>query len=249
MLGSLRWEKANVRRITVRELVPGHLGGQKALRPVARLSSFLGEWDCLFRGTAMSDSAQITAGNTAPPPIPNKSATSNTGSSRAMMIGIVGVLLVLAAAGAVAVKSDFSFSTVSSNETTVTFVDPRDLNDAAGTLAQSVAGGLVADARRCRIPLVSMTIAKGTAQTGSTLRIRSGGYVSPFFTVTEGMQRIAVPYPAPYGTGAGTFVVEGNATGAVLGLTPTKVLLDLPTAQSIPVVWRAVSPCERSTSR
>jgi hypothetical protein len=57
------------------------------------------------------------------------------------------------------------------------------------------------------------------------------------------MQRIAVPYPAPYGAGAGTFVVEGNATGAVLGLTPTKVLLDLPTAQSIPVVWRATSPC------
>jgi hypothetical protein len=88
-----------------------------------------------------------------------------------------------------------------------------------------------------------MTIAQGTAQIGSTIRIRSGSYVSPYFTITEGMQRIAVPYPAPYGAGAGTFVVEGNATGAILGLTPTKVLVDLPTAQSIPVVWRAVSPC------
>jgi len=191
----------------------------------------------------MSDSAQAPAGITPPPLVPNKPANNNTGSSSAMMVGIVGVLLVLAAAGAVAMKSDLSFSIGSSSETTVTFVDPRDLSDAAGTLTQSVAGGLVADARRCKIPLVSMTIAKGTAQIGSTLRIRSGGYVSPFFTVTEGMQRIAVPYPAPYGAGAGTFVVEGNATGAILGLTPTKVLLDLPTAQSIPVVWRAVSPC------
>jgi len=191
----------------------------------------------------MSDSAQTPAGNI-PPPVPGKPTTSSKrGSGSATIVGAVGVLLVAAAAGAVAMKSDLSFGTGSSKQTTVSFVDTRDLNDAAGTLTQSVAGGLVDDARRCRIPLVSMTIAKGTAQIGSTLRIRSGSYVSPFFTVTEGMQRIAVPYPAPYGSGSGTFVVEGNATGAILGLTPTKVLLDLPTAQSIPVVWRAVSPC------
>jgi hypothetical protein len=191
----------------------------------------------------MSDSAQTPAGNIPPPPIPNRPATSNKTGSSATIVGSVGVLLVLAAAGAVAMKSDLSFSTGSSKQTTVSFVDPRDLNDAAGTLTQSVAGGLVDDARRCRIPLVSMTIARGTAPIGSTLRIRSGSYVSPYFTVSEGMQRIAVPYPSPYGTGSGTFVIEGNATGAILGLTPTKVLLDLPTAQSIPVVWRAVSPC------
>jgi hypothetical protein len=190
----------------------------------------------------MSDSAQTPAGNIPPPPIPTNLSGKTSGSS-ATMVGIVGVLLVLAAAAAVAMQSDLSLGTGSSNQTTVSFVDPRELNDAAGTLMQSVAGGLVDDARRCKIPLVSMTIAKGTAPIGSTLRIRSGSYVSPYFTVAEGMQRIAVPYPAPYGAGAGTFVVEGNAAGAVLGLTPTKVLLDLPTAQSIPVAWRAVSPC------
>jgi hypothetical protein len=191
----------------------------------------------------MSDSAQSPAGNIQPPPTPSKPAVDNKTSNNATVVGIVGVLLVLAAAGAVAMKSDLGLGTGGSKQTTVSFVDPRDLNDAAGTLTQSVAGGLIDDARRCRIPLVSMTIAKGTAPIGSTLRIRSGSYVSPYFTVAEGMQRIAVPYPAPYGAGAGTFVVEGNATGAVLGLTPTKVLLDLPTAQSIPVVWRANSPC------
>jgi hypothetical protein len=191
----------------------------------------------------MSDSAQSPAGNIPPPPTPSKPAADSKTSNNATVVGIVGVLLVLAAAGTVAMKSDLGFGTGSSKQTTVSFVDPRDLNDAAGTLTQSVAGGLIDDARRCRIPLVSMTIAKGTAPIGSTLRIRSGSYVSPYFTVVEGMQRIAVPYPAPYGAGAGTFVVEGNATGAVLGLTPTKVLLGLPTAQSIPVVWRATSPC------
>jgi hypothetical protein len=194
-------------------------------------------------GTAMSDSAQTPAGHI-PPPVPSKPATSNKAGSRgATIVGAAGVLLVLAAAGAVAVKSDLGFGTGRSKQTTVSFVDTRDLNDAASTLTQSVAGGLVDDARRCRIPLVSMTIAKGTAEIGSTLRIRSGSYVSPYFTITEGMQRIAVPYPAPYGAGSGTFVVEGNATGAIPGLTPTKVLLDLPSAQNIPVVWRTVSPC------
>jgi hypothetical protein len=191
----------------------------------------------------MSDSTQTPVGNT-PPPVSSKPATNNkAGSSGAAIVGAVGALLVLAAAGAVATRSDLSFGTASSKQTTVSFVDTRDLNEAASTLTQSVAGGLVDDARRCRIPLVSMTIAKGTAQIGSTIRIRSGSYVSPYFTVTEGLQRIALPYPAPYGAGSGTLVVEGNATGAILGLTPTKVLVDLPTAQSIPVVWRAVSPC------
>ena len=189
----------------------------------------------------MSDSAQ-TPGSSTPSPT-SKPVTPIKAAMSPTIVGAVGVLLVLAAAGAVAMKSGVNLSIGDSTRTTVSFVDPRDLNDAAGTLTQSVAGGLVDDARRCRIPLVSMTIAKGTAQVGSTLRIRSGSYVSPYFTVTEGMQRIAVPYPAPYGSGAGTFVVEGNATGAILGLTPTKVLLDLPTAQSIPVWWRPVSPC------
>src|ERR1700741_1945199 len=143
----------------------------------------------------MSDSAQTPVGNI-PPPVPGKPATnSKTGSGNATMVGVVGALIVLGAAGAVAMKSDLGFSTGSSKQTTVSFVDTRDLNDAAGTLTQSVAGGLVDDARRCRIPLVQLTIAKGTAQIGSTLRIRAGSYVSPYFTVTEGMQRIAVPYP------------------------------------------------------
>ena len=52
-----------------------------------------------------------------------------------------------------------------------------------------------------------------------------------------------MPFPAPYGSGAGAFIVEGNAKGALLGLTPAKALSELPGTQSIPVVWRAVTPC------
>jgi hypothetical protein len=159
------------------------------------------------------------------------------------MVGAIGAVLVLAAAGAVVMKSGLGLESTGSGQTTISYVDQRDLDAAAGTLTPSVAGGLIDDAKRCRIPLTSVTISKGTAQVGSTLRIRSGSYVSPWFTVTEGTQRIALPYPAPYGAGSGTLVVEGNASGVILGLTPTKVLVDLPTAESIPVVWRPKTPC------
>jgi hypothetical protein len=38
-------------------------------------------------------------------------------------------------------------------------------------------------------------------------------------------------------------VVEGNAGGAIIGFTPAKIMTELPGAQTVPVVWRAVNPC------
>src|ERR1700746_3366406 len=170
-------------------------------------------------------------------------STQTSASSIApTIVGALGTLLVLAAAGAVAMKSGVLAETGSSSAPRIFAVDQYDINDAAGTLTQSVAGGLVDDAKRCRVPLPVLTIAKGTSQVGSNFRIRSGGYVSPYFTVADGTQRIAVPYPSPYGQGSGTLVVEGNATGAILGLNPTRTLSSLPEPQNIQVVWRAVSP-------
>jgi hypothetical protein len=189
----------------------------------------------------MSESAQTPAAKSAP--ATGKSGASSKPGRRVAIVGAVGGLLVIAAIGLVAMKSGISIKSGDSAQPTVVFVDQRDIGAAATTLTPSAAAGLVDDAQRCKIPLASMTIAKGTAAVGSTIRIRAGSYVSPYFTVTDAVQRIAVPYPAPYGSGAGTFVIEGNATGAILGLTPTRILIDLPGAQSIPVVWRAVSPC------
>jgi hypothetical protein len=159
------------------------------------------------------------------------------------MIAAAGALLTLAAIGLVLMKSGVGIPGGDPSQPTLTFVDQRDLGAAAATLTPSAAGALVEDAQRCKIPLASMTIERGTAAIGSTIRIRSGSYISPYFTITEGMQRIAVPYPAPYGSGAGTMVVEGNAGGAIIGLTPARIITELPGAQSVPVVWRAVNPC------
>jgi hypothetical protein len=182
---------------------------------------------------------------------PAKSLAAATGGSgatsapgrRASIVGAVGALLVIAAVGMVAMKAGIGIKPGDSAQPTVSYVEQSEIGAAATTLTPSSAAALVEDAQRCKIPLVSMTISRGSAAPGSTIRIRSGNYVSPHFTITDAVQRIAVPYPAPYGSGAGTFVIEGTATGAILGLTPTRVLIELPGAQSIPVAWRVVSPC------
>ena len=195
----------------------------------------------------MSESKQTPAASSAPAasgtPAAGKSVTSKKSGAGPAIVVAIGALLTIAAIGLVVNKTGIGLLKGDPSQTTVSFVAQSEIGAAATTLTPSAAGALVDDAQRCRIPLVSMTIEKGTAAIGSTIRIRAGSYVSPYFTITEAMQRIAMPYPAPYGSGAGTFVIDGNAKGAILGLTPTRVLVDLPGTQSIPVVWRAVSPC------
>jgi hypothetical protein len=188
----------------------------------------------------MTESVQTPVGNNAP--AASKPAVGKIGR-RPAIVAAVGGLLVLAAVGMVLKNADIGIASGDPAQPTVTFVAQSDLGAAATTLTPSAAGALIEDAQRCKVPLVSMTISRGSAALGGTIRIRSGSYVSPYFTVTDATQRIAVPYPAPYGSGAGTFVIEGTATGAIVGLTPTKAMLELPGAQSVPVAWRAVSPC------
>jgi hypothetical protein len=162
---------------------------------------------------------------------------------RAGIIAAVGAVVVVGAIGWVLKSADLGGSAGDPARPTINFVDKGDLSAAATTLTPSVAGALIQDAQACKIPLVSMTIQRGSAPVGSTIRIRSGNYVSPYFTVTDAIQRIAVPYPAPYGSGSGTFTFEGTANGVVMGLTPTRAIVDLPGSQTLPVVWRAVPPC------
>ena len=192
----------------------------------------------------MSEPAQAPAGQSAPPSVKQPPAAKPV-RNMAAIIGAAGLAVTLAVAGLVAMKSGigFNFQGGDPAQPTLNYVAQRDIGAAATTLTPSAAGALVADAQSCKIPLVSMTIEKGTAPIGSTIRIRSGSYVSPYFTITAGLQRIAVPYPAPYGAGSGTMVVEGSAAGAIVGFTPTKVMTDLPGLQSVPVVWRPVNPC------
>lgn len=171
------------------------------------------------------------------PPAPKKTPRL------APIVGVLGLAITLGVAGLVVIKSGVSVPSGDAAQPTLAFVPQSEIGAAATTLTPSSAAGLVSEAQRCKVPLASMTIEKGTAAIGSTIRIRSGSYVSPYFTITEAIQRIAVPYPAPYGAGSGTIVVEGSANGAIVGLSPVRKMIDLPGTQSIPVVWRPVNPC------
>jgi hypothetical protein len=188
----------------------------------------------------MTDSVHTPAPNA---PVTDRPAASNTTGRRAAIVAAAGGLLVLAAIGWVLRKADLGAAAGDSAQPAVTFVAKSDLGAAATTLLPSAASALIDDAQRCKVPLVSLTIERGQATLGSTIRIRSGSYVSPYFGITAAAQRIAVPFPTPYGSGSGTLVVEGTATGAIVGLTPPRAMVGLPGTQSIPVVWHATSPC------
>jgi hypothetical protein len=184
---------------------------------------------------------ESTSNNTAP--AASQPVSGRTGSRRAAIVAATGALVILGAIGWVLKSADLGVSSGDPAQPTVSFVAQGDLSAAATTLLPSAAGALIEDAQRCRVPLISMSIDRGSAPLGSIIRIRSGNYVSPYFSITNSTQRVAVPYPTPYGSGSGIMTVEGNAKGAIVGFNPTQTMVDLPGAKSIPVVWRAVSPC------
>jgi hypothetical protein len=186
----------------------------------------------------MNDS---TSNNNAPSA--SQPAATGTTGRRAAIVAATGALVVLGAIGWVLKSADLGVASGDPAQPTVSFIAQGDLSAAATTLLPSAAGALIEEAQRCRVPLISMSIEKGTAPLGSIIRIRSGSYVSPYFAITDATQRVAVPYPTPYGSGSGIMTVEGNAKGAIVGFNPTQTMVDLPGAKSIPVVWRAVSPC------
>jgi hypothetical protein len=122
-------------------------------------------------------------------------------------------------------------------------VSSADLSGAAGTLTPQSASALRADAQACRVPLGWMTLTKMPGTQGGTVRIRSGFYLSPAFTVTDAPQRIAIPFPTVYSVGRGQITVEGAATGLQLTLNPTWSAATLQGVSAINVFWNTNKPC------
>ncbi|WP_147306400.1 hypothetical protein [Methylovirgula sp. 4M-Z18] len=98
----------------------------------------------------------------------------------------------------------------------------RDETDSAlETLDPNTQSLIGADVKSCRQRLAVITVDKMPATPGGIFRIRSGAYLSPFYTVTEEPQRIAYPFPTPYETGTGDISIEGWVAGTRLYLSPT----------------------------
>lgn len=160
-----------------------------------------------------------------------------------MIVAAAGSALVAGAVALTVVQSGIGAAPSRGDTPRLSSVPQKDIADAVATLTPSAAAPLMEDAKRCRIPLAEVVVSRGTAATGSVFRIRSGNYLSPLFTVSDVPQRIAIPYPSPYGSASGTILLDGTANGAVIGLSPAQTLTSLPGEQTIPVVWRPITPC------
>jgi hypothetical protein len=122
-------------------------------------------------------------------------------------------------------------------------VAPADLTGAATSLNPLSAAALSAEAKSCRAPLAVMTLSKAEGTRGGAVRIHSGSYISPWFTVSDAPQRIAIPFPTPYPTGHGQITVEGAATGVQLTLTPSWTPTTLQGVGVINLLWNTGKPC------
>lgn len=98
------------------------------------------------------------------------------------------------------------------------------------------------DARACRVPLASVSLATA-GPPGSIVRVRSGGYVSPPIRLGAMPQRIAIPFPAPYPAGAGTIQIEGAAASVAAALSPRWDIPQLDGAAVHRVTWTQADAC------
>jgi hypothetical protein len=112
------------------------------------------------------------------------------------------------------------------------------------TLDPAHATQMAADAQSCKVPMAEVKLWHDAGAADSVIQLRSGGYVSPAFRLTTTPQLIAVPYPAAYSVGAGTFTLLGQAQAVEFSLNPVTAFANLNGAASINVVWTPGNPCQ-----
>jgi len=156
-----------------------------------------------------------------------------------LLVGLIGGLLT---AGAVLFTLNGGAPFLAKNST-LSLVAPAEITDASRTLDPASSEQLARRAKECSVPLAQVAIWKTPGASGGAIRIRSGGYISPVFTLTDAPQRVAIPFPAPYATGQGVISVEGTADGAVISVAPAWHINSLVGSASLDVVWTPKDPC------
>jgi len=98
-------------------------------------------------------------------------------------------------------------------------------------------------ASKCPLPLAWVSVALAPGQPAGTLRVQSGGYISPAFALTAVPMRVAIPFPAPYEVGHGRLTVVGSGGNAIVALLPAwRVALQGGQA-TWEVTWRPTKRC------
>jgi hypothetical protein len=158
---------------------------------------------------------------------------------KGLVIGIVGGFLT---AGAVVLALNGGPPFIK-KDATLSLVAPAEITDASRTLDPASSEQLASRAKECSVPLAQVAIWKTPGASGGAIRIRSGSYISPVFTLTDAPQRVAIPFPAPYASGHGVISVEGPANGAVISVSPAWQINSLVGSASLNVVWTPKDPC------
>ena len=165
------------------------------------------------------------------------------GSSRGIVIGIIGGIAIAGiAAGVLWPRAGEKPPASVGEESTLEVLLPADINAALPTLDPGTSKAAVDDAKNCKVPLAWVTLTQRPGGHGGMVRIRSGSYTSPPIKLAPVPQRVAVPYPAPYPTGRGVLTLLGEADQVGFYLTPGGVH-DVNGAYSVNVRWQVRNPC------
>lgn len=171
------------------------------------------------------------------PDTPSAAASQSAGESQKSVSG--GLVAptskagyAVAALGGIAIAAAIVLATASSpapprgtaGEPAIQQVALADISGAVATLAPNAAAVMGEEAKSCKAPLAEVVLKNAPGAAPGLVRIRSGSYVSPPFTLTDAPQRIAIPFPTPYQTGRGVIVIEGATTGATISLYPTNTV-------------------------
>lgn len=186
----------------------------------------------------MSERSQSTAASKAEASH-SDAASTRGGGLGSVLIATVGGLVTSAVLISAIQKADFGQAAALSLETVAT----NQLDDAVLSLDAKVSGAAAEEARQCKTPLAFVTVVAEPGHAPGSIRIRSGGYLSPSIRVTDSPRRIAVPFPAPYPNGRGVLSVEGSARGLTVWLSPGRYVGTLDGAAPINVVWTPKNPC------
>jgi hypothetical protein len=175
-------------------------------------------------------------------PPPQGAAPQGSGSRKPAGNGlriVAGIGAVLAVGAAILGSSLHT----TSNGSKIAIVPQADISAAATTLAAQSATGIVDEAKSCKTPMAIVTVSKKPGAGPGVIRIRSGGYLSPAFSLAEAPQRVAIPFPTAYATGIGTISVEGQANDAVVSLYPAVSIDKLTGSSPISIWWTPDKPC------
>ncbi len=185
--------------------------------------------------TAGAGSQATTDSEVASRPSHGPALPTAAGSLPALIM-IVGGLLT----GAIASAGMLAVAGGSGSGLELHSVAQDQLESAIVSMASQAPAATIADARQCKAPLAVLTV---SASGASTIRIRSGSFLSPLIQLTPAARRVAIPFPAPYATGQGVLVVEGAGQGVNVWLSPGQHYANLSGAAPINVVWTPKSPC------